>query len=1090
MLRKTALLTFALSGGMLTLLILLCMLAGFSEATAADPAAPAAELHVCPAGCDYDSIQGAVDAAQPGDTILIAAGVYNDVTTRNDIKQVAYITKSLTLRGGYSNDFVNWNPKTYTTTLDGIDQGRPLVVIDAGDVTIEGLRLINGNSTGMGSQAYDLPEGGCRPATGWMLAGKGGGICVESSTILISDTIISNNYATHSGSQHGHGGGIYTAASQVTVVNSAIQNNTGNPSWWGHGCGVYIYDGSVLVENSLIAGNMGQVVESGGIGLYWTTGTVRTSTIRDNDGSGIVFQGEQPIIIERNHLEDNHSRGMSWGGCNDCKGQVTLTRNMITGNYDGGLRVNSQGRGRVDNNVILDNGHTGADGGAVYLLTYISSPALVFRHNTLASNVGNSGVYAWSGASEWTNNIIANHAVGVDRQSSQNPSVKLYNTLFDGNTVPIQGTVVESGSVYGSAAFAADGYHLTEMSDALERGLATSVTEDYDGETRPRPAGTLPDIGADELGVKFLVPFQKVALSPSIVLNDADAQYMVTLEQPYLIRFANLGTADITQLVVTDTLPNELDPVSTWYYPDMVVEQEQAQNQVIWQLDGALAENQSGYINVVGRYKVPEPGVVVTNTAELQARFATGELMTGTQVVTSESPMIAPLILFPRNGELCPEDHSIQVTGVAQPNSTLNIYVDYKKQTEWPIGPSGRFTATLPLTLTESYSEIYAKVCLLDGRCSSSSEMVSVRLSDSFYCPQRSTWEGTVMAGPMKDKNVMYNFRDDSGEYSTTDWEMAGVYGFWRTRLNLYICRCPAWSGTIDYPSEVWVVADGVHYDPVSEAPPMAYFDINGAHGVELWAQCDDNKISSNGRILIDPDGFIFDVTKGFEMTVGVSDTVQVTNTIPGVTVTAYVSMPQWGGWVPWPAQLYNNQVNPQVTGEDGYYAFFTPPGKYYLEVDPIEAGGDASYQPWRSPVIDVITQIVHVNVPLTPWPEDLVAGMPGVSLLPDGPEPAVITVPVGSAVKWTSMMDPKTPLEDLAYYTENPLLQPRSGGTLDPLISTLGFDGGMLAPGANFYRQFDEPGEYPYTDGAGHDALVVVEENGYSIFLPLVIRQ
>ena len=31
---------------------------------------------------------------------------------------------------------------------------------------------------------------------------------------------------------------------------------------------------------------------------------------------------------------------------------------------------------------------------------------------------------------------------------------------------------------------------------------------------------------------------------------------------------------------------------------------------------------------------------------------------------------------------------------------------------------------------------------------------------------------------------------------------------------------------------------------------------------------------------------------------------------------------------------LYNNQLNPRVTGSDGYFAFFTPPGQYYLQVD------------------------------------------------------------------------------------------------------------------------------------------------------------
>jgi len=120
----------------------------------------------------------------------------------------------------------------------------------------------------------------------------------------------------------------------------------------------------------------------------------------------------------------------------------------------------------------------------------------------------------------------------------------------------------------------------------------------------------------------------------------------------------------------------------------------------------------------------------------------------------------------------------------------------------------------------------------------------------------------------------------------------------------------------------------------------------------------------SDGGVLIDPDGYIFDVNQGFD------PENPTLNAVAGVTVTAMVSMTEWGGWVPWPAHLYNNQVNPQVTGAEGYFAFFTPPGFYYLQVEGIPATGSGqmpAYQSWRSPVVQVISEIVHVNVSYTP---------------------------------------------------------------------------------------------------------------------------
>ena len=101
------------------------------------------------------------------------------------------------------------------------------------------------------------------------------------------------------------------------------------------------------------------------------------------------------------------------------------------------------------------------------------------------------------------------------------------------------------------------------------------------------------------------------------------------------------------------------------------------------------------------------------------------------------------------------------------------------------------------------------------------------------------------------------------------------------------------------------------------------------------------------GVITIDPDGYVYDAAQGIE------------EVIQGATVTCDMYDEDFETWEAWPAGLYDNQVNPQVTGTDGYYAFFVPPGQYRVRAT---APG---YDSHTSPDIFVIDEIVHYNIPM-----------------------------------------------------------------------------------------------------------------------------
>jgi hypothetical protein len=121
-------------------------------------------------------------------------------------------------------------------------------------------------------------------------------------------------------------------------------------------------------------------------------------------------------------------------------------------------------------------------------------------------------------------------------------------------------------------------------------------------------------------------------------------------------------------------------------------------------------------------------------------------------------------------------------------------------------------------------------------------------------------------------------------------------------------------------------------------------------------ADCDLNPGSDIMQIgsVIDPDGYVYD---GW-----LSATTGLTETLEGITVTLYLSDTVRFKWIPWDAELYD-QVNPQVTGADGYFSFFTPPGGYKLVAD----GQLFGYELYESDVLTVISEPVRYNVAL--WP-------------------------------------------------------------------------------------------------------------------------
>jgi hypothetical protein len=936
-------------------------------------------------------------------------------------------------------------------------------------------------------------------------SGWGGGLCTQFGSLYLSNSNVISNTAALVYSYYGQqGGGAYlvpygngesvltgnlfqgnadgaiVAYGPWTITGNTIANNTFESNAGGSAGGVSLNGTGVFQDNDVLT-NTGN---TGGGAVFFGSPTVTGNTFQGNtaagNGGGLIANGS--VVLTRNVFKNNNA-----GGCGGGVASYALTLedgDIIQSNtawYGGGLCIKANNGGATYQNLVIQDNEGSVNGSGIYIDRGSASGTVNLYHLTIGGNTGGdgSGVNGNTGSASFVNTIIYNQSVGVQNIGA---NLSFDHTLRHDVATPIVGTVSDVFPIEGDPAFTDDGYHLTQSSAAIEVGVATPDADDVDGEVRPQ--GQAPDLGADEspytLVIQEGVQAAKQAGTPDWVIQwdpDGNATTMF-FQQDYLIPFSYGGPITspvITSFSLDDDFPAALQVSQQEATPAMSF----AQNgtQLTWSSTTPLQPGSAGWIGVVGQSSDVAPGTNLDNSATFAYTYAGGQsesIDLQVSTVVPEKPLLPPVITMPMNGEMClDENGGLEAHGLTLAGMMVKLYENSLYMASTTADASGVFTVTWTSNLTTTNSvNIYATVCdpAEPSNCSAPSQSVHIDYPLAFWCPQRSYWEGDVY-----NTHFVFHFRDDQGYYATNDFELPGVYGFQNTLLHLYSC--------CDRDTNPFTVkADGTVYTtPVTHDGRMWTFNIGAAHDVTIQSQCQvGGTPPSHGVVLIDPDGFVFNQTKGgsYDPLSGMFAPVQA---VSGITVTAYVSVPEWGGWIPWPAQLYDNQVNPQVTGDNGYFAFFTPPGLYYLQ-----ATGADGYQSWRSPLIEVITQVVHANVPLTPWTG---GGTSQVILLPDGPDQAIITVSVGTSVEWLSSLGADATVADLERLTDDPVTILLS--MLDPFTNGLGFDSGMLTPGQVYRRLFTMPGTYFYTDGAGHTAQVVVtgQAPGYSIYLPLVFK-
>jgi len=408
------------------------------------PGVPVAELHVCPTECTFSSVQAAVDAASNGDTIKVADGTYTDMNNYGGLSQIVYISKTLTIQGGYTT--TNWTtpkPSINHTTLDAQGQGR--VIYITGDIQpiIEGFRITGGEAEGLGSVPGDeLWDGG-------------GGVYVITATAMIRNNQVFNNSCS---SQFCGAGGMQLVSSDATVSGNVFFLNYA--TWDGGGLQTFFSDatvsGNVFKHNSV-------GLSGGGAYLHMSTVTFSGNIVISNTakfGGGLVSSIGTDMIVN-NVIVDNH---VSTAG--------------------GGLWVYGSSPHLLHNTIARNSG---GDGSGIYVsqVEYIGP----FTSNATLANT-----------------ILVSHAVGIRVEGGNTlmaDSVLWYDTpITISQSITAVATVLNQHT--GDPTFGPDGYHLMAGSAAIDKGIEAGITSDIDGEPRPASAGY--DLGADELWHKIYLP--------------------------------------------------------------------------------------------------------------------------------------------------------------------------------------------------------------------------------------------------------------------------------------------------------------------------------------------------------------------------------------------------------------------------------------------------------------------------------------------------------------------------------------------------------------------------------------------------------
>jgi parallel beta-helix repeat protein len=310
---------------------------------------------------DYSTIQSAINAASPGDTVYVRAGTYHEhVTVDKPLSLVGENTQNTTIDAGGIGNAVNITADH--VTVMGFTTCCAGIYSDVGIHAGAGIRLENasycnvfGNNVTASDYEGILLESSCNNsiAENDITANDAYGILLHSSS--------GNTFAENNITNNGYGVMLFHSSNNNVARNTVAANH-------GSGIGLSNSSGNIVASNEVTANGYGGIQLDNS-----SSNSLVGNKVSANSLDGIEFSYSFNNSVAGNNIEAN-GRGITLGGSSN----NSVAGNSIVSNNPSGIYLDYSSYNSISSNNVASNVECGIK------LMYSSNNS-IYRNNFLNS---------------------------------------------------------------------------------------------------------------------------------------------------------------------------------------------------------------------------------------------------------------------------------------------------------------------------------------------------------------------------------------------------------------------------------------------------------------------------------------------------------------------------------------------------------------------------------------------------------------------------------------------------------------------------------------------------------------------------------